>query len=179
MKQRKQVQLGSDQYEKEQLVCLLITIEQSNGIVVSLAAEQYLCLSHRTQPVTLRKDSQARTDTRQHMWNEPTRRQKGTERSVVVCFWTKLSARCGLAIFLPLSSLPSFPLPPSLWLCVCQTGPVLFMLDACLWPRGMLGHQGGSRMPTGLEQSKFWDNRTAWELGALDSRYEGVMLCAV
>lgn len=90
---------------------LLITIEQSNGIVVSLASEQYLCLSHRTHPVTLSKDSQARTDTRQHMWNEPTHRQKGTERSVVVCFWTKLSARCGLAISFAVIFPPILPSP--------------------------------------------------------------------
>lgn len=166
MKQQKQVQLGSDQYEKEPFVLHLHTGIIKNGdskrshrqsglpIILLCFTQKSTCDSWKGFPGQL--SARAPENTREMSWHAPTRGRTYRHKDVREGgnpLWTVLWTK-------PLSPLYLPSHPPSLWVGICESGPAS-VLDACLWPRGMTGNRGGSRIPTTLVQSRFWDNRTA------------------
>ncbi len=131
--------------------------------------------------------AQAPDNTHKMSWHIPVRGRRHRDRDVRegsdpcwTVLWTKLCARCVLAAFAFICR-PILPLYG--WAFASTKRGPAFILDACPWPRGMMGNWGGSKIPTMLIWSRFWDNRTAGsrdgsELWTTDTKeYRYVCLC--
>ena len=187
MKPQTKVLLGSDQYEEKVIRSAFAQWQNKNRdsersrcqsglqIILLCFTQNSTCDSWKGFSGQL--SAPAPDNTHKTGWHKPARGRRHRDKDVReerdpcrTVLWTKLCARCVLAAF-------AFICRPILPLCgwALAGAHQPFVLDACPWPRGMMGNRGGSKIPTMLVRSRFWDNRTAGsrdgsELGTTDSK---------